>query len=113
MQYKFESDDNNEYPSIPRMGSAPVFLLDINKLSSNMPNIVEEAGDDSDDGKYFENIDYETDSDCDSNDSVVVKKEIVTHVGVDEINDFDWIWLWLWWICWLCLILWFSNDLLC
>merc|ERR1712048_1078655 len=66
-------------------------LLDINQLSMTLAAVVEEDWDredeDDDDEKYFQMKTYETDSDCDSNDSVVVKKEIVTNVTSDALNE--------------------------
>merc|ERR1712228_954853 len=62
-------------------------LLDINQLSMTLAAVVEEDDDEDDNEKCFQMKTYETDSDCDSNDSVVVKKEIVTNVTSDALND--------------------------
>eukprot|EP00483_Globobulimina_turgida_P009965 UN09984 len=89
LTYQFEADDDDEaFPSIPLVKKESI-LLDINHLSAKLANIVEEDDSEDDEEKCFQTVEYQTDSDCDSNDSVVVKKEIVKNVTVNEINDME------------------------
>merc|ERR1712003_426052 len=91
---EYEEEEEEKYDNEDMLGIQPQrarksVLLDINQLSMTLAAVVEEDWDDEDedeDGK-FQMTTYETDSDCDSNDSVVVKKEIVTNVTSETLND--------------------------
>eukprot|EP00484_Ammonia_sp_Unknown_P026703 CAMPEP_0197037548 /NCGR_PEP_ID=MMETSP1384-20130603/14729_1 /TAXON_ID=29189 /ORGANISM="Ammonia sp." /LENGTH=811 /DNA_ID=CAMNT_0042467863 /DNA_START=124 /DNA_END=2559 /DNA_ORIENTATION=+ len=83
--------DENQFdydtPQIMMGAKRKSVLLDIDKFASNLPAVIEEDDDDEDDDeRNFQAVQYETDSDCDSNDSVVVKKEIITNVTVNDIQ---------------------------
>merc|ERR1712154_152734 len=86
-----EQENNIFYESGYHEPKRKSVLLDINSLSMTLAAVVEENWSDEeeneDDDGYFQMKTYETDSDCDSNDSVVVKKEIVTNVTSDTLNE--------------------------
>jgi len=82
-----EEEDGDLYGFMQQFPQRKSVLLDINQLSMDLAAVVEEDDDEEDDDGYFQMKTYETDSDCDSNDSVVVKKEIVTNVTSDALND--------------------------
>ena len=82
-----EEEDDDLYGCLQSHKRKSV-LLDINQFSMSLAAVVEEDDDDDeDDDGCFQMKTYETDSDCDSNDSVVIKKEIVTNVTSDALND--------------------------
>ena len=86
--YSIDDGDDN-MPALPRKKKS--VLLDIEKFSVNLAAVIEEDDDEEDDDeeKYFQTVEYQTDSDCDSNDSVVVKKEILKNVTVNDLQKFD------------------------
>merc|ERR1719474_1772928 len=69
-------DDDDEFdidvPAVPERKRKSL-ILDITKLSQ-LAAVIEEEHSDGDEEGCFEAVEYETDSDADSNDSVVVKK---------------------------------------
>eukprot|EP01084_Bolivina_argentea_P065569 119513_1 len=86
-RHKFDEYNISMIPTLPKAKSV---LLDIEKFSVNLAAVIEEDSDEEDDDeKYFQTIEYQTDSDCDSNDSVVIKKEIPKLVTVNDLQKFD------------------------
>jgi len=91
---QIEDDDDMEDDNIPILPPHDTqrksVLLDINSFSTNLVTVIEEDDDEEDDDEgHFQTVEYQTDSDCDSNDSVVVKKEIFKEVTCDDLVEKD------------------------
>ena len=54
---------------------------------SQLAAVIEEENSEGDEEGRFQAVEYETDSDCSSNGSVVVKKEILLQVTSDELHQ--------------------------
>merc|ERR1712032_1705959 len=82
-----DNEDEFDIPDIPeRDRKKSSVILDIQKLSQ-LAAVIEEENSEGDEEGCFQAVEYETDSDADSNDSMVVKKEILLQVTSDELQQ--------------------------